>query len=55
MADELPFVDIVTVNYNGRGSLEDYFRSLEELDYPKQRMRLIFCDNGSRDGSLEFV
>jgi len=52
---DLPAVDIITVNFNGKDFLADYFRSLAGLRYPKEKIRLFFADNGSRDGSLDFV
>jgi GT2 family glycosyltransferase len=55
MDERFPFVDIITVNYNGVRYLPDFFSSLGRLDYPKDKMRLIFVDNASQDGSLEFV
>jgi len=53
MKTEYPRVDIVTVNYNGRVYLTEYFRALEQLDYPKEKLRLFFVDNASKDGSVE--
>ncbi|MDD5347399.1 MAG: glycosyltransferase family 2 protein [Candidatus Omnitrophica bacterium] len=53
MKEAFPQVDIITVNYNGSACLADYCAGLRALDYPKERIRLFFVDNGSRDGSLE--
>lgn len=55
MGEAFPFVEIITVNYNNLAFLEDFFRSLERLEYPHDRFRLTFADNGSRDGSLDYV
>ncbi len=55
MGHDLPLVSIVTVNYNGKLFLKDLFDSLKGLDYPKERIEVIMVDNGSRDGSLEYV
>jgi GT2 family glycosyltransferase len=55
MAEQFPRVDIITVNYNGRVFLEEYFKALEQLDYPKDKLRVFFVDNASGDGSVEFV
>jgi len=55
MAGRFPFVDIITVNYNGRSFLVEYFLALEQLDYPKDMLNVFFVDNASNDGSLEFV
>ncbi|MFA5100221.1 MAG: glycosyltransferase family 2 protein [Candidatus Omnitrophota bacterium] len=55
MVQESPCVDIITVNYNGAKNLEDFFTSLKQLDYPKERLRLFFVDNASSDNSVEFA
>lgn len=48
-----PKVSIITVNYNGKRFLKDFFSSLEDLDYWNKEV--IFFDNDSRDGSVEYV
>ena len=48
---ELPRVSIVILNWNGRHHLEPCFKTLRELDYPKDRIEVILIDNGSDDGS----
>ena len=48
---ELPRVSIIILNWNGRHHLEPCFRTLLELDYPKDRFEVILIDNGSDDGS----
>ena len=46
-------VSIVTPNYNGKNFLEKYFSSLnQDSDYIGE---VIIVDNGSDDGSLEFI
>lgn len=55
MQELMPRVDIITVNYNGSGSLKGYFEGLKMLDYPKSKLRLFFVDNGSKDGSLRIT
>ena len=55
MENSLPKVAIILVNYNGQKSLADCLGSLEKLDYPKENYRIIFVDNGSSDGSLEYA
>jgi len=52
---KLPFVSIITVNYNGKRFLKDCFDSLYNLNYPQERFEIFMVDNGSNDGSLEFV
>jgi len=48
-------VSVIVVNYNGKKFLKDCFESLMNLNYPKSRLEIIMVDNGSTDGSIEFV
>lgn len=50
---QLPLVSIIIVNYNGCHYLGKCFDSLCEGIY--KNIEIIFVDNGSTDGSLEFV
>lgn len=52
---EHPAVSVVVVNFNGRHHLEDCFRSLLDVDYPRERLELICVDNASSDDSVEFL
>jgi len=51
--DEYPFVSVVVLNYNGKHHLKACLDSLLRTDYP--RFEIILVDNGSTDGSVEFV
>ena len=55
MSLALPTVSIVVLNWNGLSHLEGSLGSLEGLDYPADLLELILVDNGSSDGSVEFV
>lgn len=55
MKNNLPQIDLITVNHNGLSFLEDFFKSLNGLNYPKDKLRVFFVDNASNDGSLDFV
>jgi GT2 family glycosyltransferase len=55
MDQDWPAIDIVSVNYNGLLFLEDYFTGLEQLNYPKDKLRLFLIDNNSRDGSRDYL
>ncbi len=48
-------VTVVVVTWNGVEHLEACFASLEGQDWPKDRLELLCVDNGSSDGSLEFL
>jgi len=51
----LPRATVIVVNYNGREHLADCFPSLASLLYPRDKLEIIMVDNGSRDGSVEFI
>src|ERR1700693_1728618 len=55
MTNELPAVSIIVLNWNGRGHLQDCLKSLLALDYPESKLQIVLCDNGSTDGSTDFV
>ncbi len=48
-----PLVSVIIVNYNGRAFLNKCFSSLLLQSYPA--MEIIFVDNGSKDGSIEYM
>jgi GT2 family glycosyltransferase len=50
-----PTVSVVVVNWNGKTHLRDCFGSLQRSDYPADKVELICVDNGSKDGSIEFL
>lgn len=53
---ELPLaISIIVVNYNGKDYLEECFNSVNDLDYPMDRLEVILVDNASTDGSVEYV
>lgn len=53
MAGSEPLIDIVIPNWNGRQFLGDCLLSLRRQSY--DNFRVIVVDNGSRDGSCEFL
>ena len=50
-----PHVSVLIVNFNGKRWLEKFLDSVLNSDYPKERKEVILIDNGSKDGSVEFV
>lgn len=54
-ADDVPSVSIVIVNLNGRMWLEECLDALAAQNYPPECVEIILVDNGSTDGSIEFV
>ena len=51
----LPSVSLVVLNWNGKAFLSDCLESLLKLDYPPEKLEIILADNGSEDGSAEYV
>lgn len=52
---QTPTVTVLVVGYNSRPHLQDCFASLQQMDYPADRLELVLVDNASSDGSVEFV
>ena len=50
-----PFVSIIVLNYNGKGYLKSCFSSLQLINYPRSKYEVVLVDNGSKDGSVEYV
>lgn len=48
-----PLVSVIIVNYNGRHYLKDCLESLKAGHY--RNIEFIFVDNGSKDGSLDYM
>ncbi len=55
MSASLPTVSVLVLNLNGRAYLDACLASLEAQVYPGDRFEVVVVDNGSTDGSLEFV
>jgi GT2 family glycosyltransferase len=53
--NDLPFVSIIVVNYNGKHFLGECFASLESSSYPRNRFEAILVDNASSDDSVGFT
>jgi GT2 family glycosyltransferase len=52
---DTPLVSVIVANVNGRQHLGTLLESLETQDYPADRREVIVVDNGSTDGSAEFL
>lgn len=52
---ETPLVSVVVVNWNGRKYLEACYNALRHQTYPLSQIEHIFVDNGSTDGSVEYM
>ena len=53
VAQEIPFVRLVVLNWNAGGLLERCLDSLHELDWPSDRLEIVVIDNASTDGSVD--
>ena len=51
----VPLISVIVLNYNGLRHLDDCFTSLAALDHPADRVELIFVDNASSDGSVDYM
>jgi GT2 family glycosyltransferase len=55
MDGSFPLVSIIVLNYNGKKYLDNCLDSLAKIDYPKEKFEVILVDNGSLDGSVDYV
>jgi len=53
--DIAPMCSIIVLNWNGKEHLAACLESLGKINYPRSRYEVIFVDNGSTDGSVDFV
>ena len=50
-----PSVSVLILNYNGRAHLEACLPTVAAQTYPRDRFQIHVIDNGSTDGSVDFV
>ncbi|MGB7273303.1 MAG: glycosyltransferase [Geitlerinemataceae cyanobacterium] len=55
MTIELPICSFIIITYNGLKYLPDCLSSLQNLDYPQDCIDTIAIDNGSQDGSVDYL
>jgi len=55
MSDHPPFVSVVVPSFNSIRTLASCLDALEAQSYPRERFEIILADNGSTDGTAEFV
>jgi len=48
-------VSLITINLNGKYLLKQLLHSIDRLDYPKDKLEIIVVDNGSNDGSADYL
>lgn len=52
---KLPTISIITPVYNAAGVLEEYFAGLDQTTYPKDKLRIIMPDGGSKDATRKIA
>src|SRR3989344_6008259 len=52
---KLPFVSVVVLNWNRKRFIDPFMKSMINQTYPKDRLELLFTDNGSSDGSMDYI
>jgi len=55
MTDNFTNVTIIVPVYNAEKTIEDCIKSILSLDYPKEKLELIFVDNKSTDNSNDIL
>lgn len=53
--ERYPYVSIIVIVYNMKDTISRCLRSLESLDYPRDRYEVIVVDGGSTDGTQEII
>ena len=48
-------VYIIILTWNGKKYLSKLFKSLADLNYPKERFKIVVVDSSSTDGSVEYL
>lgn len=51
----LPGVSVVVVGHNEGETLEKSFKAINNIDYPEEKIQIIFVDSNSNDNSLEIA
>jgi len=52
---DYPLITISIVNLNGQKYLKDCLESINNLNYPQEKIEIIVVDNGSTDDSVKFI
>ncbi|MBI4974203.1 MAG: glycosyltransferase [Candidatus Omnitrophica bacterium] len=53
--NDLPFITIINPIRNVERTLETNLKSLLEIDYPKEKMEIVFGDGGSTDRTVDII
>lgn len=50
-----PLVSIVVLNWNRKRFIDPFMKSIVGQTYPKDRLEVLFTDNASSDGSVDYI
>lgn len=53
--EDIPPVSLVVVGKNESKNLDDTFNAIEKIDYPKDKIEIIYVDSNSNDNSIEIA
>jgi cellulose synthase/poly-beta-1,6-N-acetylglucosamine synthase-like glycosyltransferase len=53
--DRLPTVSVIVPVYNERKVIPTRIKNLKDLNYPKDRLEVVFVDSGSVDGTADLI
>lgn len=53
--EELPLVDVIIVLRNAESYVQQKINSIRSLDYPKNKLNIIFVSDQSEDGTVEII
>ncbi|MEX0785567.1 MAG: glycosyltransferase, partial [Dehalococcoidia bacterium] len=54
-AGRRPLASVIVLGWNGREYIEPCLASVLDQDLPREQYEVLYADNGSRDGSADFV
>lgn len=52
---QLPLVSVVVLNWNRKKFVDPFMKTIIDQAYPKDRLEVLFTDNASSDGSVEYI
>src|SRR3990167_10002367 len=52
---KLPLVSVVVLNWNRKRFVDPFMDSIALQTYPKDHLEVLFTDNASSDGSVEYI
>jgi glycosyltransferase involved in cell wall biosynthesis len=53
--ETFPLVSIVVIGYNEAANLNNTFQAINHMNYPKDKLEVIYVDSGSDDGSVDIA